>query len=276
MRLLIGDIQGCDDALERLLGHAGFSPSRHRLVALGDLVNRGPGSLRVLRRLAAMGDAAQCLLGNHDLHLLAVAAGVRPLHRSDTFQDVLDAPDRQRWLDWIRTRPLALMADGWLCVHAGVPAAWDVDQTLACAHEVQSLLAGSGIGDFLAQMYGDEPTRWSDALQGVARARFIVNALTRIRFCGPQGELDLKTKEGLGAAPTGYRPWFEMPDRRTHGTPVAFGHWSTLGLIHRPNLMSLDSGCVWGGRLSAARVDGGRLEVISVPCTQAQSPTQPR
>lgn len=271
MLLLIGDIQGCDDALERLLAQAGFSPSRHRLVALGDLVNRGPASLRVLQRLAGMGDAAQCLLGNHDLHLLAVAYGHRSPHRGDTFSDVLQAPQAPRWIDWIRNQPLALTAGAWLCVHAGVPPAWTADQTLSRAREVQALLGGPAPGDFLAQMYGNEPAKWRDDLQGMPRARFIVNALTRMRFCGPQGELEFETKEGPGAAPPGFRPWFEVENRRTANTPVAFGHWSTLGLIAQPRLLALDTGCVWGGRLSAARVDEGRLELISVPCSPARS-----
>jgi len=272
MILLIGDLQGCCDALDRLLDEAGFSPSRDRLVVLGDLVNRGPASLQVLQRLAALGASARCVLGNHDLHLLAVAHGVRKPHRSDTLAQVLDAPDRTHWLDWLRRQPLALMEQGWLCVHAGVSPAWDTAQTLALAQEVGAVLAGPDLPSFLATMYGNEPARWDDALQGADRLRFIVNALTRIRFCAEDGTLELQTKEGLEATPAGLYPWFATPGRRSAGQPVAFGHWSTLGLINRPDLLGLDTGCVWGGRLTAVRVDEGRRELMQVACAQAQAP----
>ena len=272
MILLIGDLQGCCDALDRLLDEAGFSPSRDRLVLLGDLVNRGPASLQVLQRLAALGASARCVLGNHDLHLLAVAHGVRKPHRSDTLAQVLDAPDRTHWLDWLRRQPLALMEQGWLCVHAGLPPAWDKAQTLALAQEVGAVLAGPDLPGFLATMYGNEPARWDDALQGADRLRFIVNALTRIRFCAEDGTLELQTKEGLEATPAGLYPWFATPGRRSAGQPVAFGHWSTLGLINRPDLLGLDTGCVWGGRLTAGRVDEGRRELMQVACAQAQAP----
>jgi len=272
MILLIGDLQGCCDALDRLLDEAGFSPSRDRLVVLGDLVNRGPASLQVLQRLAALGASARCVLGNHDLHLLAVAHGVRKPHRSDTLAQVLDAPDRTHWLDWLRRQPLALMEQGWLCVHAGVSPAWDKAQTLALAQEVGAMLAGPDLPSFLATMYGNEPARWDDSLHGADRLRFIVNALTRIRFCAEDGTLELQTKEGLEATPAGLYPWFATPGRRSAGQPVAFGHWSTLGLINRPDLLGLDTGCVWGGRLTAVRVDEGRRELMQVACAQAQAP----
>ncbi len=269
---LVGDVQGCADALERLLAEIGFSPSRDRLVVLGDLVNRGPSSLAVLQRLAALGDAATCLLGNHDLHLLAVAHGVRPLHRSDSFGDVLDSPDRAAWFDWLRRRPLACLESGWLCVHAGVVPQWDCKQTLALAAEVQDLLRGPDLAAFLPLMYGNEPSRWDDALQGADRWRLVINTLTRTRFCSADGTLDFKTKEGVGAAPPGLSPWFELPGRRTVGQPMAFGHWSMLGLVNRPDLLALDTGCVWGGKLTAVRIDGGRREVVQVPCAKAPPP----
>ena len=270
MILLIGDIQGCCQAFDQLLAQAGFSPSRDQLVALGDVVNRGPQSLAALRRLMGLGSAATCLLGNHDLHLLAVAHGVRPAHRSDTLAEVLAAPDRAALLDWLRARPLAVMHSGWLCVHAGVPPQWDAAQTLSLANEVSDVLAGPALADFLRVMYGNQPDTWTEALGGDERLRFVVNALTRMRFCDAGGRLDLLTKEGLGAAPEGFMPWFDVPHRRTLGTPMAFGHWSTLGLINRPDLLSLDTGCVWGGALTAVRVDEGRREVIQVRCDQAQ------
>jgi bis(5'-nucleosyl)-tetraphosphatase (symmetrical) len=266
MIYLLGDVQGCDDALARLLSKIAFSPSRDRLVVLGDLVNRGPGSLAVLRRLAGLGAAATCLLGNHDLHLIAVAGGHRTQKAGDTLDDVLAAPDAQHWIHWLRQQPLAHLEQGWLCVHAGVVPQWDTAQTLALAAEVQALLRGPTLSDFLALMYSDGPKRWDDSLQGAERWRFIINTLTRIRFCNDDGDLDLKTKEGAGAAQAGFKPWFEVPLRRTATQPIAFGHWSALGLLNRPGLLALDSGCVWGGALSAARVDGGRQEVVQVPC----------
>lgn len=272
MHWLVGDIQGCDDALARLLAEIGYSPSRDHLHALGDLVNRGPRSLAVLRRLRALEGSATCLLGNHDLHLLALAHGVRRAHRSDTLHEVLAAPDREAWLDWLRQRPLADQAQGWLLVHAGVPPQWDVAQTLALAHEVEAVLRGADLAAFLGLMYGNQPARWSEALYGVERWRFVVNALTRMRFVAADGTLDFQVKEGADAAPPGLLPWFEAPGRRTLGTPVAFGHWSTLGLIDRPDLLALDTGCVWGGSLSAARVDGGRRELVQLRCAQAQAP----
>jgi bis(5'-nucleosyl)-tetraphosphatase (symmetrical) len=269
---LIGDVQGCDTALQRLLGEIGFSPSRDRIVLLGDLVNRGPASLAVLQRMAALGGAATCLLGNHDLHLLAVAHGVRSLHKGDTFEDVLTAPDAPAWLDWLRQQPLAHLEAGWLCVHAGVVPQWTAAQTLQLAAEVQALLRGPELAAFLRVMYGNEPDRWHNGLAGAERARFVINTLTRIRFCTAQGRLDFKIKEGAGAAPPGQMPWFDVPGRKTCGQPIAFGHWSTLGLVNRPELLAIDTGCVWGGALTAVRVDGGRRELLQVACEQAQRP----
>ena len=272
MHYLIGDLQGCHDSFERLLAEIGFSPSRDRITVLGDLVNRGPQSLAVLRRMRTLGDAADALLGNHDLHLLAVAHGVRPEHASDTLREILDAPDREAWLDWLRQRPLALMREGWLCVHAGVSPAWSTAQTLALAAEVEQMLRGPDLADFLPLMYGNEPASWSDTLQGPDRWRYTINVLTRIRFCHADGALDFKAKESAGSAPPGLVPWFEFPQRASADTPIAFGHWSTLGLVSRPELLSLDTGCAWGGLLTAARVDGGRRDIVQVPCARANGP----
>jgi bis(5'-nucleosyl)-tetraphosphatase (symmetrical) len=239
---------------------------------LGDLVNRGPGSLATLRRLHGLGNAATCLLGNHDLHLLAVAANVRPAHRSDTLNDILDAPDHEAWLDWLRHGRLADTAQGWLTVHAGVLPQWDTATTLRLAGEVETLLRGPDLPAFLQVMYGNEPARWDESLAGAARWRCIINALTRLRFCSADGEMEFKTKEGADGAPPGFAPWFSHPERLSAHQPIAFGHWSTLGLINRPDLLALDTGCVWGGQLSVARVDGGRREIIQVDCPQAQVP----
>jgi len=275
MDYLIGDLQGCCDPLERLLATLGYSPSRDRLHVLGDLVNRGPQSLQVVERLMALGDAAQCLLGNHDLHLLAIAHGVRRRGRGDSLDPILDHPRRDALLDWLRHRRMASEACGWLLVHAGVVPQWTADQTLALAAEVESLLRGNDLLGFLQQMYGNEPGRWRDDLAGPDRARFIVNTLTRLRFCTADGDLALEAKEGPATAPPGTRPWFDHEARRTRGTPIAFGHWSTLGLIDRPDLLGIDTGCVWGGTLTAVRVDGGRREIVQVQCPQARKPGNP-
>jgi bis(5'-nucleosyl)-tetraphosphatase (symmetrical) len=267
---LIGDVQGCDAPLARLLDTIGFSPSRDTVYLLGDLVNRGPQSEGVLRRLVKLGDAAQCLLGNHDLSLLAVAHGHRAPHRNDTLGAILQAPDRDGLLDWLRHRRMAMRAHGWLMVHGGVLPQWDEAKTLALAGEVEGVLRGPRLDDFLAGMYGNQPDHWDEALTGLSRLRVIVNALTRLRFCTAAGVMDLKANGGPGAGPDGMLPWFDVPGRRTAGVPIAFGHWSTLGYLRRADLLSLDTGCVWGGCLSAVRLEGG--ELIQVACEQSQAP----
>ena len=272
MNYIIGDVQGCCDALDRLLGEIGFSPSRDHVVVLGDLVNRGPHNLATLRRLRALGPSATCLLGNHDLHLLAVAEGLRRAHGDDTLSDILDSPERDEWIEWLREHRLAVHAHGWLMVHAGVVPQWDLATTLGLAQEGEHHLRSDRLRDFLAVMYGNEPSRWNEGLTGHERLRFTVNVLTRIRFVQPDGTLDLKVKESAGAAPPGLLPWFDAPGRRTQGVPIAFGHWSTLGLVNRPDLLALDTGCVWGGQLTAVRVDGGRREVTQVACHPALQP----
>ncbi|HYE38497.1 MAG TPA: symmetrical bis(5'-nucleosyl)-tetraphosphatase [Ramlibacter sp.] len=271
---LVGDLQGCDAPLERLLRRIDFSPSRDTLFVLGDLVNRGPASAAVLRRLMGLGDAARCLLGNHDLSLLAVAHGHRAPHRNDTMDDVLGAPDRDAMLDWLRHRAMALQVHGMLLVHGGVLPQWDLAQVLALAGEVEAVLRGPGLADFLARMFGNQPDRWDDALAGADRLRVVVNALTRLRFCTPDGVMDLKASGGIDAAPAGLMPWFDVPGRRTADVCIAFGHWSTLGYVRRPDIISLDTGCVWGGCLSALRYDPatGSREVVQVECEQAQAP----
>ena len=272
MDYLVGDLQGCCDAFDELLEKIAFSPSRDQLFVLGDLVNRGPKSLATLKRLIGLGASATCLLGNHDLHLLAAERGVRPVHRSDTLQEILDSPERGELIDWVRARPLAVQAHGYLLVHAGVVPQWDAAQTLALAQEVSAMMRGPDLHDFLTVMYGNDPLRWQDTLAGPDRWRFVINVLTRIRFCGADGTLEFKTKDGAGSAPEGMFPWFDVPGRLTAGTPMAFGHWSALGFMDRPDLLALDTGCVWGGALTAARIDGGRREAIQVKCAGAQKP----
>ena len=274
----IGDIQGCDSALGRLLDTIGFSASRDTVYLLGDLVNRGPDSAAVLRRSMSHGDAIRCLLGNHDLHLLAAAAGARKPSRRDTLASVLDAPDREALLAWVRQQPLARAhthaGQTLLMVHAGVLPAWSAADTLAYADEVQAVLRSPELPAFLQAMYGNTPDRWSDSLTGTDRLRVIVNALTRLRFCSADGVMDFESTESASAAPPGLMPWFDVPGRRTAGTVMAFGHWSTLGWLNRSDLLGLDTGCVWGGCLSAVRF-GATLadrELLQVHCEQAQAP----
>ena len=271
---LIGDVQGCDDALARLLEKVAFSPSRDHAVLLGDLVNRGPESAAVLHRLMQLDGAATCLLGNHDLSLLAVAHGLRAPHRNDTMDTVLLAPDREAMLDWLRRQPMALHAHGLLMVHGGVLPQWDVHDTLRLAGEVEAVLRGPELGEFLASMFGNEPASWHGDLHGAERLRVIVNALTRLRFCTVDGAMYLKASGGVDSAPPGTLPWFDVPGRRTAGTTIAFGHWSQLGLLLRDDVIALDTGCVWGGCLSALRYDPATKsrEVIQVKCDQAQAP----
>ncbi|GAB4089760.1 diadenosine tetraphosphatase [Hydrogenophaga soli] len=273
---MMGDIQGCRPALDRLLDTVGFSPSRDTLYLLGDLVNRGPDSLGVLRWASTQGDAVRCVLGNHDLHLLAVAAGARRLSKKDTLADILEAPDRDALLHWLRQQPLARLAHGWLMVHAGVLPQWTTSETVALSQEAESA-SNHFDTEFLSHMYGDEPPQWHPQLTGQDRLRVIVNAFTRLRFCDAQGRMEFDTKESADQAPAGYMPWFDVPQRQTAGQPMAFGHWSTLGETHRADVLPLDSGCVWGGCLTAARLGPGEagvgnVERISVRCKQAQKP----
>jgi bis(5'-nucleosyl)-tetraphosphatase (symmetrical) len=269
----VGDVQGCDAPLGRLLDEMDFSPSRDTLYVLGDLVNRGPASAQVLRRLMAMGSSAQCLLGNHDLHLLAVAAGAGRLKPMDTLDGILQAADRTALLDWLRHQRMAIWGNGVLSVHAGVLPSWSVAQTLSLASEVEAVLRGPDLSDFLHQMYGNKPVAWHDDLTGADRLRVVVNALTRLRFCSAEGVMEFNAKEGADTAPAGFMPWFDVPGRQTADVTVAFGHWSTLGLLQRDDVWALDTGCVWGGCLSAMRLsDDGQRELIQVKCEQAQKP----
>ena len=276
---LIGDIQGCDSALVRLLQHIDFSPSRDTLYLLGDLINRGPASADVLRRCMEYGDAVKPLLGNHDLHLLASAHGVRKPGRRDTLQSILDANDRQDLLAWVAQQPLARCLENpqgqqLLMVHAGVLPQWSLKDVMALAQEVHDHIRSEGLPEFLQHMYGNTPNHWHATLTGHDRLRVIVNALTRIRFCTPGGAMDFESSESAEAAPVGLVPWFDAPGRRTQGTLIAFGHWSTLGWVSRPDILGLDTGCVWGGCLSAVRFGAtlAEREHCKVQCPQAQQP----
>ncbi|HEY5800720.1 MAG TPA: symmetrical bis(5'-nucleosyl)-tetraphosphatase [Burkholderiaceae bacterium] len=267
----IGDLQGCWPQAEQLLYKIAEAAPGARLVLAGDLVNRGPHSLAALRAVRALGERAVVVLGNHDLHLLALAHGIRAPHRDDTLTDILDAPDSAELLDWLRRQKLAVFEAGHLIVHAGVLPQWDVATTLALAAEVEAALQSPNWGDFLRQMYGNTPARWDDRLQGADRLRCIVNALTRMRFCSLDGEIDFTLKESAGGeAPAHLYPWFDVPGRATANARVVFGHWSAHGLMLRDDAVALDSGCVWGGQLSAVCLEDRTL--IQVQCPQFRKP----
>lgn len=262
---VIGDVQGCYRCLRRLLSRIRYQPPSDRLWFVGDLVNRGPDSLGTLRYVRDL--EAEVVLGNHDLHLLAVSAAARPVKRTDTFHDVLEATDRNELLDWLAHRPLVVRDDeaGWMMVHAGLPPSWDPDTARRLAGEVEHGLAESHKDRaFLEGMYGDEPRQWDEALAGMERTRFVINAMTRLRFCDDTGRLALDYSGPPGSQPSPYRPWFELWRHASHR--VAFGHWSALGAGDHGVAVSTDSGCVWGQRLTAARLHPGPLEFFSVDC----------
>ena len=255
-RYAVGDLQGCFDPLQHLLERVKFDPARDQLWSVGDIVNRGPQSLQCLRFFAGLGDSARVALGNHDLHLLAIANDIRPLKRGDTVQAILDAPDCDELLQWLRNQPL-LHSDGeFTMVHAGLAPQWTVPQARALAAEVATVLRGARWLDFLAGMYGDTPDNWSDDLRGIERWRVITNYFTRLRFCTVQGALDLKSKEGPAAAAPGFMPWFDVPQRKSAGETLIVGHWAALmGKTRRDDVIALDTGCVWGGQLTLLNLE---------------------
>ena len=282
----IGDLQGCAASFDALLDRVAFDPAADRVWLVGDLVNRGPDSLGTLRRVMALGTAASVVLGNHDLHLLAVSAGVRRKSRGDTIDDILAAPDADGLLDWLRRQPLACRetlhdADDCpfdaLMVHAGVLPGWSADDTMRHADALSRALAADDWRTTLATLFGNVPDQWSDTLVGADRLRVIVNALTRLRYCSNDGRIDFVAKDAparegdsIPPPPADYRPWFDCEPRRSRGTLVVFGHWSTLGVMLRDDVIALDSGCVWGGALTAVRLeDRARFEVT---CPEAQRP----
>jgi bis(5'-nucleosyl)-tetraphosphatase (symmetrical) len=251
----IGDIQGCFASFMRLLERCRFDPAADRLWLVGDLVNRGPRSLETLRFVKQLGDSAITVLGNHDLSLLLAAEGFGRRGKGDTFDDVLQAPDRDELLSWLRHRRLCYVENAHCLVHAGLLPQWTAADAQALAGEVESALAAPDWREFMARLWGSEPAGWSDGLTGWPRLRVIVNAMTRLRFCTPDGVMEFHAKGGVDNAPPGHVPWFETPDRRSAGTTLVTGHWSALGLKILPNLLALDSGCVWGGPLTAVRLE---------------------
>ena len=259
----IGDIQGCFEGLQLLLDEIGFDLLRDRLWLVGDLVNRGPDSLATLRFVRGLGERAVAVLGNHDLHLLTVAEGLEKLRRGDTVEDVLAAPDREELLVWLRHRPLMHYEDGVAMVHAGLLPSWSVSRALELAGEVESKLRSESYRSFLAKMYGNRPDRWNESLTGYDRLRVIVNAMTRLRLCSTDGAMEFDHKGQLKALPSGYVPWFAAPGRRSRDTPIICGHWSALGLQASDNLFALDTGCLWGRRLTALRMEDRKIFQIS-------------
>ncbi|MYM36775.1 symmetrical bis(5'-nucleosyl)-tetraphosphatase [Duganella sp. FT94W] len=277
---VIGDLQGCHEQalalLDRIREHAAADGvAEPAMLFAGDLINRGPDSLSTLRHVRklamASGGLIDSVLGNHDLHLLAVAYGLRPEHKSDTLAEILHAPDRDELIDWLRRRPLAIRSGEHILVHAGLLPQWTGAQAMTLAAEVQAMLRGDGIEEFLAEMYGNAPAQWSDDLAGADRLRCIINAMTRLRFCSADGVMDFKMKESGTADPsTGLMPWFDVPGRRSARETVVFGHWSALGLKMKKNLIALDSGCVWGGQLSAVCLEDRIL--LQEQCPQFKEP----
>lgn len=265
----IGDIQGCFASFQQLLEEIGFNPTRDTLWLVGDLINRGPDSAGVLRWAKQHEHALRVVLGNHDLHTLAVAEGFVQPHRSDTLQQLLDAPDRDALLDWLRHRAMVYGEDEYLMVHAGLLPQWEGRQALELGREVEAVLRGPGYRDFLAHMYGNHPNRWQDDLQGMDRLRLVTNALTRLRVCDAAGTMDFRFKGEVEKIPDGLIPWFDVPGRKSTASTLVFGHWSALGLVVRDDIVALDTGCLWGGQLTALRLEDRRL--FQVPCAAQEA-----
>jgi len=268
----IGDIQGCFDELQRLLEAIKFDPAHDTLWFTGDLVNRGPKSLETVRFVKSLGEHAIAVLGNHDLHMLAVASGEQKPSKNDNFQPLIEATDGLELLNWLRHQPL-LHHDsqlGYTMVHAGLPPQWDLTLAQHCAREVEAVLQGPNHADFLQRMYGNKPKQWSDKLSGTKRLRFITNAFTRLRYCENDGSFDFHHKGRPGTQPDHLHPWFEVEGRKSHELKVIFGHWSTLGLINGGGIHALDTGCLWGGPLTALCLESG--EPTAIACPGARTP----
>ena len=271
----IGDVQGCYDELVKMLDRIQFDPADDQIWLAGDLVNRGPKSAEVLRLAKQLGNSCVAVLGNHDLHLLANAAGVVEYqHHLDTIEQILSAPDREELIGWLRQQPLFYHDPtiDFSMVHAGIPAEWSVKESLARAAEVETVLKSDNWRDFFQHMYGNKPKRWTPELRGWDRLRFITNCFTRLRYCHEDGRIALKFKGAPEDKPLHQRPWFEMPNRLTANDRIVFGHWSTLGVGRYGNVFSLDSGAVWGETLTAVRIDQEPYEWITVEADAASLP----
>lgn len=266
----VGDLHGCLDALRRLLDRIGFDPAADRLLFVGDLANRGPDSLGTLRYVRSLGDRATSLLGNHDLHLLAVHHGIRRPGRKDTLDDVLAAPDRDELMDWLRRRPVLHADDGVVAVHAGIPPHWSLGDARRRADKLERRLRADDCAGFLADMYGNEPARWNEAHERTAKLRWTVNAFTRMRYCRADGGLDFACSDAPANAPPGLLPWYRVPRAKPLGAPVLFGHWSAHPAMAPPGPVPLDRGCVWGGSLACLRIDAGGRDAASMRSVPAE------
>jgi bis(5'-nucleosyl)-tetraphosphatase (symmetrical) len=266
----IGDIQGCYYAFQSLLERIGFDVKSDELWLVGDIVNRGSGSLEVLRWCFQHQEHLKIVLGNHDLHTIAVAHGIRPPNKSDTIQSILDAPDADDLLNWLRHQPLMVKNDQYMMVHAGLLPQWQAEAAFGYAKEVETALQSNNYMDFLCNMYGNSPNIWMDDLTGFDRLRVITNAMTRIRVCAADGALDFNFKGELPDVPEGYVAWFDWPDRASDSQPIIFGHWSALGLQQRNNVFALDTGCLWGGALTAMCLE--TKQIIQVPSNLKDKP----
>lgn len=269
---VVGDIQGCWRTFERLLERIKFDASRDRLWLAGDLVNRGPSNVEVLRWARAQGDRVTAVLGNHDLKLLTQAAGLAKPRRLDTLEDVLGAPDRDELIDWLRRRPLAHLEDGWLMVHAGLAPSWSAEATLAHSREVEAILQAGDLGDALGRIADTSPPQWSDTLRGPRRVAAIIGTLCRLRTCSAEGRACQGFSGAPADAPAGCMPWFDVPGRRAIGARVVFGHWSSLGLVLRDDVVCLDTGCVWGRTLTAMRLEDSLI--AQEPCIDRRTPAE--
>lgn len=264
---VVGDLQGCIEPLYKLLNQVEFNPPQDQLWFAGDLVNRGPSSLAVLRFAHDLGKAAQVVLGNHDLHLLAIAAGQRSPSHKDTLEDILNAADSEELLFWLRHQRLMIydIKLGYSMVHAGIPPAWSIETALTRAKEVETVLQSADYRDFFNHMYGNSPSHYSEDLLGWPRLRVITNYFTRMRFIDPQGQLELETKTEVSSAPEGFAPWFAYPDHACRNEKILFGHWAAInGVTNSPYAIALDTGCVWGGSLTMMRLEDGRQ--FTQPC----------
>ncbi len=262
---VVGDLQGWITPVHQLIKQIKQDNKSFQLYFVGDLCNRGAESLETLQFLMNAGDQVKCILGNHDLHLLATYAGIRSPGSLDTLEPILKHPDCKKIIDWLRHQPLARYVDGHLMVHAGVQHTWSVKKTLKLAKEVEQLLQSDDWKKHLAKMYGNTPTKWSNQLKGADRTRMIINTLTRMRFCDKNGRMELQCKAPPSKAPKELVPWFEVPHRKTKKTPIVFGHWSALGLVNTPYIIALDTGYVWGGKLTAMRLSDRKIIQIKAP-----------
>lgn len=259
----IGDVQGCFGALQRMLDKIRFDVARDQLWFVGDLVNRGPDSLAILRFVKNLGDRAVTVLGNHDLHLLMVAEGCAQPLKNDTLREVLEAPDRKELLHWLRCQRMMYSRDGFVMVHAGLLPSWSVEKALSLAREVEDALRGENYHELVARMYGNQPLQWRDDLSGMDRLRVIINAMTRLRVCTADGVMEFAYKGKPENSPPGYLPWYDVPGRMNRDATIICGHWSALGLLLRDDLLALDTGCLWGGNLSAVCLENRRLFQVS-------------